>query len=158
MEGFLENNSSVLYLRLAPGMDLLEGIKNGCTEYGVQYGTITSCLGSLSQTAYTFVQRNPDNVSGIAYRKRIISDKPNELICAQGTIGLSGGEMDVHLHAVMCDVDGTIFAGHMLPGCLICATMEISIAPAMSGTIVRNIDEVMKLPLFRFSPQRSYVI
>lgn len=151
MEGFLETATRILYLRLGPGTDLIKGIKEGCQQHNVQYGTVTSCLGSLKQTTYTFVRNEPESSSGIAYREPIITHKSNELICAQGTIGLSNNALDVHLHALMCDVEGSLFAGHMLSGCIVCATMEISISTASSGTIIRSVDAAMRLPLFHFS-------
>ncbi len=153
MEIILQKNADIIFLRLEPGMELMEGIKAGCAAAGVKYGTIISCIGSLKQTAYTYAQRNPGNISGITYRHKIVTDKPNELISGQGTIGITDGEADVHLHALMCDVDGTLFAGHMMPGSIICATMEVSIAVAKDGTIEREFDPVMKLPIFHFSAQ-----
>lgn len=150
MEFFVERNDSFLFLRLSPGEDLIEGIKGACAEAGVEYGTITSCIGSLKKTSYTFVKANPENVTGIAYRDTIVSIEPNEVISGQGTVGKFDGKADVHLHALMCDVNGQLLAGHMMPGCLVCATMEISIAIARSGRMVREFDDVLRFPLFHF--------
>lgn len=150
MEYFLEKNGNFLFLRLGPGEKLIEGIKEACAEAGVEHGTITSCIGSLTKTSYTFVKTNAENITGIAYRDTIIANEPNEVISGQGTIGISGDKSTVHLHALMCDVDGKLFAGHMMPDCVVCATMEISIAVASSGKMVREFDQELRFPLFHF--------
>ena len=151
MQALREPNAKAIFWRLEPGEELLDGIKAGCAKFGVTAGTITSCIGSLTKTAYTFVKSNPANVSKIAYRDTIVAEDPNELICGQGTVGLTDGKLDVHLHALMCDVNGKMFAGHMMPGSIICATMEISIAVAEAGQMKRGMDPIMQLPLFHFS-------
>lgn len=150
MEFFTEAAGKTLFLHLHPGDGLMEGIKAACEKAGVKGGTVTSCIGSLKKTAYTYVKSDSANASGVAYRDTIVTDLPNEVICAQGTVGLRNGEVDVHLHALMCDVDGKIFAGHMMPGCAVCVTMEISIAIAEAGELFRDLDPVMKLPVFQF--------
>lgn len=152
MECFKEKRAEILYGRLEPGTDLFEGINEMCEQMGVKYGSIISCIGSLTKTTYTFVKRNEQSVVGIGYRDAQVLTQANELICGQGTIGLNNaGEREIHMHALMCDVDGNLIAGHLMPGCIICATMEIAIAIATEGTIVRSIDEKLKLPLFHFS-------
>ncbi len=156
MECFTENKGSLFYLRLSPGEPFLEGIIEACTKNGIKYGSIVSCIGSLSRTAYTFVKDQADSITKIAYRDTIITDKPNELICAQGTVGQSAeGGYDIHMHALMCDTDGTLFAGHMLPGSVICATMEICIAATTAGELVREYDEQLHFPLFHFKKKAS---
>ena len=151
MEYFLQKQSDTLFIRLAPGDLFLEGIQKACQKSDIRYGTITSCIGSLSRTAYTYVKADSSSTTGIAYRDTITTDKANEVISANGTIGLNtDGAMDIHMHALMVDIDGTMFAGHMMPGCVVCATMEISIAVAETGQMIREYDEVLKFPLFHF--------
>lgn len=150
MEAFIQESAKTLFLRLEPGEELFQGIKDTCARFGICHGTITSCIGSLKQTSYTYVQRSAESTTGMSYRETIVSDVPNELICGQGTIGISDGKADIHMHALMCDVDGKLFAGHMMPGNLISATMEISIAVA-DGVIERSMDHTLKFPLFHFN-------
>lgn len=150
MQTFLEPNAKTIFLRLERGEELMDGIKAGCAAHGVQSGCIISCIGSLDKTAYTYIKPNPANISGIAYRETFVIDEATELICGQGTAGLNDGKVDVHLHAVMCDFDGKVFAGHMMPGCIVCATTEIAIAVAEAGEMRRGIDPALNLPLFHF--------
>ncbi len=152
MEYIVEPKGSTLFVRLSMGDELFSGIKQACKEAGVTQGTITSCIGSLSETHYTYV-KSADTVTKMAYRDTIVTDKANELICGQGTIGMSGSELDIHMHALMCDIEGTLFAGHMMPGSIIAATMEISIAVSNSGRIAREFDQKLQFPLFQFLPK-----
>ena len=148
MESVIEKNGSFLFVRLAPGEELFDGILKACSDAGVKYGTIVSCIGSLSQTTYTMPRDEPKSITKIAYRDLMVASRPSELICAQGTIGSSEGGPDMHMHALMVDADGRLFAGHMAKGCIICATMEICIAVTESGEFVREYDETLHFSLF----------
>ena len=150
-EGFLQQSANVLFGRLAAGSDLIDGIAKLCIEHGVKYGAIASCMGSLSSTRYTYVYASPESPIGIAYHEPFISKKSAELLCAQGTVGIEENRLAVHLHAVLCDTDGTIFCGHMLPGSIVCATAEISILVASEGRIARSFDEQTQFSLFRYT-------
>lgn len=146
MEYFMDDDNR-LFIRLQPGDGFLEGLLTACRETGVKGGSVTSCIGSLQRTVYTFGQKVGD---AVGHRAPLISDKPTEIICAQGTIGLTANTLDVHLHALMCDVDGNIFAGHMLPGSTVYATMEIAVALACNGHVERWMDPVVRHPVFHF--------
>lgn len=153
MQFFTETPGKFLFLRLEPGELLLEGILEGCAKAGVTYGSIISCIGSLKHTEYTYPMVYNESSAGIKYRETIKSDESNELISGQGTIGVSDGKADIHVHALMVDVNGKLFSGHMMPKCEVLVTMEIAIAVAeTSGTMLRAIDPAMKLPVFQFFP------
>ncbi len=81
----------------------------------------------------------------------IVLDAPVELISAQGTIGPNDGKRDIHLHCVMCDANGHFVAGHMLPGCIVCATVEVTILVASEGSIERSYDPVSQFSIFRYN-------
>jgi predicted DNA-binding protein with PD1-like motif len=151
MQSFLEPQGKILFLRLEPGEELMEGIRLGCFSAGVKAGTITSCIGSLNKAVYTYVKSDNSSPRGISYLEDISTDKPCELICAQGTVGLAEGEnFSVHMHGLMVDVDGKIFGGHLLPGSITCVTVEVSIAVAESGQMLRLMDKKLDFPLFHF--------
>jgi len=149
VEGFIQESGRVLYGRLAPGSDLLLGIDALCEEFGVSCGSIVGCMGSLSSTTYTYVRPDPEHPVGIKYVDVMKLETPAELISAQGTIGVNQGNRDIHLHGVLSDADGNFIAGHLLPGCTVCATVELSILVAETG-IERKFDEQTQFCIFRY--------
>lgn len=151
VEGFLQDGGQFLFGRLAPGTELFPGIDVLCEQFNVQCGSLVGMLGSLSRTVYTYVYPAPKQAVGIQYYEPFIMDAPAELISAQGTIGPNDGKRDIHLHGVLCDAHGNFIAGHMLPGCIVCATMEISILVAAEGSIVRSFDKESQFSIFRYN-------
>jgi predicted DNA-binding protein with PD1-like motif len=117
----------------------------------VQCGSIVGCLGSLSKAVYTYVFPDPTQAVGVRYYEPFVMDAPSELISAQGTIGMNNGKRDIHLHCVLCDANGRFVAGHVLPGCIVCATMEVTILVAPEGSIERSYDPQSQFCIFRYN-------
>ena len=149
VEGFLQEGGRVLFGRLPPGTELFEGIDALCEAFGVECGSIVGCLGSLSRAVYTYIFPDPQHPVGIKYREPIVLETPAELISSQGIIGPNQGKRDIHLHCALCDERGNFVAGHMLPGCMVCATVEVSILVADRG-IERKFDDETQFSIFRF--------
>ncbi|MDL2258996.1 DNA-binding protein [Eubacteriales bacterium OttesenSCG-928-K08] len=151
VEGFIQDGGKFLFGRLSPGTEFLSGIDALCEKFNVQCGSLVGCLGSLSRAVYTYIYPAPDQAVGIKYYEPFILETPAELISAQGTIGPNKGKRDIHLHCVMCDMNGNFIAGHMLPGCIVCATMELSILVAPENSIERSFDDESQFSIFRYN-------
>ncbi|MCL2616351.1 MAG: DNA-binding protein [Defluviitaleaceae bacterium] len=149
VEGFLQEGGRVLFGRLSPGTELFYGIDSLCEAFGVECGSIVGGLGSLSRAVYTYIYPDPNHPVGIKYVEPIVLDSPAELISSQGTIGPNQGKRDIHLHCVLCDERGNFVAGHMLPGCYVCATVEISILVIERG-VERKFDSETQFSIFRY--------
>lgn len=155
MQMFFEKTPKILFVRMERDEDLMEGIQTACENAGVKYGTIVSCLGSLSKTVYTYIAYDEKSVIKTGFRDNITTDVPNEILAACGTIGLSDkGTFDIHMHAVMIEPDATIFGGHLMPGCRTLVTMEMAIAVTDSGTMTRVYDPLALIALFQFAPNK----
>ena len=151
MQMFFDKNPQMLYLRLQRYEDLFEGIQAACTKYGVKYGTITSCLGSLSKTVYNYIAYDEKSATKTNFCDTITTDIPNEILTACGTIGVSEkGGFDLHMHAVMIEPDARIYGGHLLPGCRSLVTVEMSIAITDAGTMTRIFEPDVRVALFNF--------
>jgi predicted DNA-binding protein with PD1-like motif len=151
IECFKEKNSEIVFARLASGVELFTGITELCQQLDVKYGSIISCIGSFTELVYTYPKVDQNNALGIGFQDPLHYKKLCEVISGQGTIGLNkDGNREIHIHAIMCDTNGKHLAGHLMPGCIIAATIELSIAIAKSGTIIRSIDSDIKLPLFKY--------
>jgi len=102
-----------LLFRLTPGTDLKQGILEKCAIEKVKTGVIISAVGSLTHA-----------VIRIADGKTVIERTgPFELISLSGTISANS----THCHLSLYDEHVNTFGGHLMEGCLIHTTMEISI-------------------------------
>lgn len=99
--------------RLKPGQDLLVQIEHEAAESGMQAGVILTCVGSLTQA----VVRLADKDSASRFRG------PFEILSLAGTVSVFGS----HLHICLADGEGHAIGGHVLQGCLIHTTAEISL-------------------------------
>lgn len=106
-------------LRIQPGEDLLEGIEAGCARYGIKYGIITSCIGSLERIYLNYYFAPKDDSSDPFGKERDLDlREPCVLISGQGLIceNADGSGLDVHLHAVMRDNYGKVYGSHIPKG------------------------------------------
>jgi uncharacterized protein len=102
-----------LLFRLTPGSDLKLGLLEQCALGQVKTGVILSAVGSLSVARLR-----------IADGKTVIEKAgPFELTSLSGTISTSS----LHCHLSLYDEAMNTLGGHLMEGCLIHTTMEISI-------------------------------
>ena len=115
--------------RLPPNSDLKREILKLCEKEKIQTGVIVSAVGSLTQA-----------VLRIADGKTVITQTgPFELTSLSGT--LTNGS--AHLHASLYDAAMLSFGGHVMEGCLIHTTMEITILDLSADvTTTRDFDPV----------------
>lgn len=151
-ESFVQKSADILFLRVGPGEELFKSIFEACKEHGVTSGSVISCLGSLAKTTYTYIADSKDSPLGVKYLDTVVYERPVEVICAHGTIGLNKdtGELDMHMHAMFVNSEPKLLAGHLLEGCTACATLEIAIAISRDSSIVRGMDPQLNLPVFRY--------
>jgi len=118
--------NGVVLGRVQPGSDVIRGIEKICTECGILNGWV-DCIGSLRETKYFILTKQPKTKAGAGYGDPIQVPGPVELISAQGLL-VNGS---LHLHAIMCDDQGRTFGGHVLPeGSPVLVTCEVSISDA----------------------------
>ena len=151
-ESFIQQNTPMVFARIQPGEELFSSVYRICEEHGIQSGAVVGCIGSLTKTTYTYVAEIEDSPLGIGYLETKVLHRPTELLSAQGTIGRNKdtNQLDMHMHALMIDTDAKITAGHLLPGCIVCATIEMVIAVAQDGSIVRGMDPALGVPVFLY--------
>lgn len=134
--------------RLHPGEDLVTGIGEVCKKYGVKYGVITSCIGSLESLylQYYYEPKDPVNNPFGAERDLILKD-PTVLISGQGFVceNADDGSIDVHLHAVMRDNSGKVYGSHIPVGGNIAQyTIDIAIQEVEDMKLLRVWEEETK--------------
>lgn len=100
-------------MRLAPGSDLIAGLRQAQREFGAQAMAVVACVGSLDRVQL----RHADQTGPTPYRGRY------EITSLSGTID----PQHQHLHLSMADGEGRCYGGHLLPGTTIYTTAEITL-------------------------------
>lgn len=110
---YKSDNSFVVYGSLSENVDLMNGILEECKIHGITSGSVT-CIGSLKKVGYVLFRTSNGYPSG--YSQEIIINKPVELINCTGFICQDEhNNMDIHLHGLVSEENGSTSAGHFLP-------------------------------------------
>ncbi len=75
-------------------------------------------------------------------------NEPMEITCLTGNISIKDNEPMVHAHLTLADGAGHAFGGHLAPGTIVFAC-EFMIQPLQGPDLVRGLDRVTGLPLWR---------
>ena len=113
-------------LRLKPGSDLKESLKDFTHAYQLQAGFILTAVGSLEKATLRFANQ----------RVTQVFEQKFELVALSGTLSSSG----VHLHIAIADQNGKTMGGHLETGCTIYTTAEIVIGASKEFAFERVID------------------
>ena len=125
--------------------DLLSSIASTAKETDIDSGFFV-LIGTLKKAVLGFYKEG----------KYIPIEKngPLEILSCTGNISVKdNGELVVHGHIVVGDSNGDAFGGHVLPGCLVDVTAELSLIEVEKGSLVRKFDTQRNL--FLWDLQRS---
>jgi len=92
--------------RLSYGSDLLEALTEELKRREIRAGFL-SVMGAVKEATLLYYDQGKK-----AYRSRRIKGGL-EIASAVGNISLRGGEVFVHLHAVLADEEGRTWGGHL---------------------------------------------
>lgn len=131
--------------RLDVGDDILLSIKQVATEHAVTAGMF-SLIGAVDRAKYGFYDPNKRVYRTRSWTTGFLRPSALEILSCQGNIGQLKGDPIVHGHITMSGISGTMIGGHLLEGCRINPTGELTLLKA-SGTLTRRMDESLKLAL-----------
>ncbi|WP_378933328.1 PPC domain-containing DNA-binding protein [Metabacillus herbersteinensis] len=147
---FKVSNTYTIYGSLAEGTDLMEGILDECEKHNIRSGVVT-CIGSLKKVGYVLFKAVNGLPSG--YGRDIAIENPVELVNCTGFICEDeNNNLDLHLHGLVAEEDGTLSAGHFLRGknpTLI--TVEFSITYGNEIRASRSFDQDLGFKVINFS-------
>ena len=115
-----------LPLRLSPGDDLRAALQAAVAAHGCEAAFVVAGIGSLREARIRH--------AGRAQAHHVVGDL--EILTLAGTVGPDGA----HLHASLSDADGTVFGGHVAPGCLVRTTAEVLLALLPDVRFARELD------------------
>ncbi|MDM0073558.1 DNA-binding protein [Variovorax sp. J2P1-59] len=101
-------------LRLNPGDDLRHALDAALASRGCTAAFVVAGVGSLSAARLRF--------AGVEAPESLTGDL--EILTLTGTLSPDGS----HLHMSVADARGSVFGGHVAPGCLVRTTAEVLVA------------------------------
>lgn len=139
--------------RLAPGLDLFEGIRQVCQRHDVKQGIVLSLLGSLNSFSFVTVHRKPDGQA--AYSDPLCIEGALELVACQGTLGQQEGKLAIHLHGLAAQ-GAKLYSGHISEGWPneVLATVELCLLALDDVNIHRSYDKETQFHLFHVQPEQ----
>ncbi len=127
--------------RLPHAKDLIQAIEEFCIQnsihtcvFSVIGAVMSATLGSYDQNQQVYV----------TYKKK----EPLEIVNCTGNVSLREGNVAVHAHAVLADIDGQTIGGHIFSETVIYAG-EIYAQELLGDPLEREYDEKTGLPLWK---------
>jgi uncharacterized protein len=115
-----------LALRLPPDVDLRQTLQSIAHAENITAGIILSGIGSLKTVALRFAGQNTHTTI----------DAKHEILTIGGTISTEG----IHLHMSVANAQGQVIGGHVVDGCIIYTTAEITIGILPDLQFQRQLD------------------
>jgi len=112
--------------RLRPGDDLLGGIRAYVNANHIQAAVLLSAVGSLTQASIRYANQPEAHIHTGHF----------EIVSITGTVE-EGGE---HVHLSIASGQGTMIGGHLMTGCKIYTTGEITLAELVGVRFTRETD------------------
>jgi predicted DNA-binding protein with PD1-like motif len=114
-------------LRLQPGEDVRIKLNEWVNAQRMEAAAITSAVGSLTHAHLRYANRADG----------IMTTADLEVLSLSGTLSIHG----MHLHLSVADRDGKMLGGHMLDGCIVRTTLELTVQEIEGVRMLRVKDE-----------------
>jgi len=127
----------VLVARFRRGDDVLERLNELMRDNGVVAGSLTG-VGAVEKAKVGYHVGN-GRYAAVSY------DGPLEVLSCIGNVSLKDGAPFVHAHMTVADSKGKAYGGHLMPGCIVGATFEVTVLAYEGMALVRKLDRSAKL-------------
>lgn len=121
----------VMVERLRRGEDVLDRLNQLVRENGVTAASFTA-LGAVEKASVGFFVGS-GQYSTVSY------EGPLEVLSCVGNVSLKEGKPFIHAHIAIADKEGKAYGGHLMAGCIVSATFEVTML------VYEGIDLVTKL-------------
>jgi predicted DNA-binding protein with PD1-like motif len=111
--------SSVIVERFQTGEDILERLNALSRWNNIHAGSFTGIGAVEKATVGAFIGEG--QYTGVELQG------PLEILSCTGNISLKDGVQFVHAHIALADTKGTAYGGHVMPGCIVGGTFEVTI-------------------------------
>jgi len=132
--------SRTIFARLDENEDLLTAIRERAEQNRTRAGFFF-LIGTVKRAVLGFYKD--------ANYKPIELPEPLEIICCTGNVSVrEDGELVVHAHMAVGDEKGHMFGGHVLPGCIIGVTGELTLVETPDAKLKRVFKEKLNMYLW----------
>lgn len=138
----------MIVARLDGGEDILLSIKAVAEEYNVNAGMF-SLIGALESMKVGFYDPAKRTYRIVKFKPGFGDVRALEILSCMGNIAHREGEVLVHGHIVLKGYRRYNTGGHLLEGCIVYPTAELTLLKA-SGTLKRLQDNAFNLALLHF--------
>jgi hypothetical protein len=129
-----------IFARLDENEDLLNAIKQRAEWNQVRAGFFF-VIGTVKKAILGFYKD--------ANYKPIQLSEPLEIVCCTGNVSVrEDAELIVHAHIAVGNEEGHLFGGHVLPGCVIGVTGELTLVETPDAKLKRVFKEKLNLYLW----------
>ena len=104
---------------MKPGQELLSEIVNYCRDNAITSGIIIGIIGSATKAKLNFLHELPGKYAPEDFTG------PLEIVAAQGSVALMGGETIIHIH-IQLAVKDACWGGHLVDATIF-STAEVTI-------------------------------
>ena len=132
---------SRILVRLDPGDEIVSGVAEACRAENVRLGSVSG-IGAVNKATVGLFK--PDSKEYFS----TTLNKPFEITALTGNVSTMDGELYLHLHITLADIDHNAFGGH-LNEAVVSATAEIWI-DAIEGEVDRAFSQDVGLNLLKF--------
>jgi len=132
---------SKVLIRLDPGDEIVAAMTAVCGKEGIQLGNVSG-IGAVNKATVGLF-----NPATKEYTSTTL-EKDFEITSLIGNVSQKDGEVYLHLHATLADLEHNAFGGH-LNAAMVSATAEIWI-DIVNGTTGRQLSEKIGLNLLTF--------
>jgi predicted DNA-binding protein with PD1-like motif len=122
----------VIVERFRKGEDVLDRMNQLVRENRITAGSFTA-LGALEKASVGFF-------SGNGRYSAVSSRGPMEVASCVGNVSLKDGKPYTHAHIVTADKEGNAYGGHLMEGCIVSATFEVTMLVYDGMTLSRKLD------------------
>ncbi|MFC1891416.1 PPC domain-containing DNA-binding protein [Thermodesulfobacteriota bacterium] len=111
----------IVVIRMFPGEDVIQGLKDAIIENEFDSGVVLSILGTLSEANLHYVLGGSDGVKHVSIKGHY------ELTSGDGNFYRNGEEIEVHLHVNLTSPNENL-GGHLLLDSKVDATVQAVLA------------------------------
>jgi predicted DNA-binding protein with PD1-like motif len=129
--------SRVIVARFDNGRDVLDDLNELVRQNQVTAGNLTA-IGTVQKASVGFFL-------GDGQYSTVTVDGPLEIVSCVGNVSVKDNQPFVHAHIILADRNGRTYGGHLMPGCLVDATLEVTVQAYDGIDLVRKQDPNTKL-------------
>jgi predicted DNA-binding protein with PD1-like motif len=135
----------LIVARFDAGDDLFESIREVVREHEVKAGMFTA-IGAVDRAQYGFYHPQKKTYTNLSWEPIADSSPALEIASCMGNVALLDDNIVVHAHITFTGEKGEIMGGHLLEGCRVNPTAELTLLQA-GGILHRKRDEDLNLAL-----------